>query len=524
MGALNRTVVAPLSSAIIAVLLAGIVVVGVDGARGTLREGEARLQPTGVVEVAVDGAPFVRASRERVLARDDQVRVVEGKAVLQLPRSSTVELRSGSLVTVASGGRDPSLVLEQGDLLVEAPHDTVRVEGGMAVASVAGSARLRRGASLLAGVYGGNVNLQKNERSLGVPQYRQAAAVGTGLLPQAPDPLDLQVSDEWDRRLLGEVLSLSQQLEIFGRSFEAQLPAAGPKGIELFKTAIPELADAPITPAMLAGRAPGENLIGLSLVALDRGDFDSRVRRIFGFRAAGASWGLVAADRDLNPNPLLATLESAINRVMPAQGVPGAAGASNAAGTSAGLGRGRGGTTGNSQASAEELLAGALVPAPSRAQPANGASPASPTPGGRLGTNPTTPPPSTTSPTTAPPAATPPPKKKTVDLPPTGTLLDPLLEPVVTPLENLLSGVLDNHTGSPGTPPGASLPVTSPATPPTTSAPATPTSTAPTSRTPTSTTPTTPPTTAVTAPAGGLLGGLVGTLGGLIQVVGGLLH
>ena len=168
MGALNRTVVAPLSSAIIAVLLAGIVVVGFDGVDRKLRAGEARLQPTGVVEVAVDGGRFVRLSRDRILNRNDQIRVVEGKAVLELPHSSTAELRSGSVVTMAGGDQNPGLVLDQGDLLVEAPHDTVRVEGGVAVASVAGSARLHRGISLLAGVYGGNVNLQKNERSLGL--------------------------------------------------------------------------------------------------------------------------------------------------------------------------------------------------------------------------------------------------------------------------------------------------------------------------------------------------------------------
>jgi hypothetical protein len=501
MGALNRTVVAPLSSAIIAVLLAGIVVVGVDGVDRKLRAGEARLQPTGVVEVAVNGGPFVRLSRDRILNRNDQIRVVEGKAVLELPHSSMAELRSGSVVTMAGGGQNLALVLDQGDLLVEAPHDTVRVEGGMAVASVAGSARLHRGVSLLAGVYSGNVNLQKNERSLGVPRYRQAAAVGTGLLPEAPDPLDLRISDEWDRRLLGEVLSLSEQLEIFGRSFEAQLPASVPKGPELFKSVIPELAGAPITPAMLAGRAPGENLVGLSLVALDRGDFDARVKRVFGFRAAGASWGLVAADRDLNPNPLLSKLEAAIERVLP---VPSPSRLSGAPGAAAGPGRVRG-TGGGSVASTEELLAGALLPA---TDPAKGASPTTSITGGSGATKPTDPTNSTTPPSTSPspappPTAPPPPKQKTVDIPSTGTALDPVLEPVVNPLENLLSGVLDNITGKPAAP-GGTTPTTSPATTTTTTAPAT--------------------TTTTTAPAGGLLGGLVGTLGGLLKGVGGLLN
>jgi hypothetical protein len=498
MGALNRTVVAPLSSAIIAVLLAGIVVVGFDGVDRKLRAGEARLQPTGIVEVAENGGRFVRLSRDRILNRKDQIRVVEGKAVLELPHSSLAELRGGSVVTMAGGGQNPALVLDQGDLLVEAPHDTVRVDGGMAVASVAGSARLHRGVSLLAGVYGGNVNLQKNERSLGVPRYRQAAAVGTGLLPEAPDPLDLRASDEWDRRLLGEVLSLSEQLEIFGRSFEAQLSASAVKGPELFKSVIPELADAPITPALLAGRAPGENLIGLSLVAFDRGDFDARVKRVFGFRAAGASWGLVAADRDLNPNPLLVKLEAAIERVLP---VPSPARSSGASGAAAGPGRGRG-TGGGSGVDTEQLLAGALLPG---AEPANGAAPTTSTTGARGGTKPANPnsaPPST-SPSPPPTSTTPaPPRQNPVDVPPTGTALDPVLEPVVKPLETLLSGVLDNLSDKPAGP------APSPST-------TTSTTTAPT------TTTTAPTTTTTTAPATRNRGGL---LGGLLNVVGGLLH
>ena len=503
MGALNRTVVAPLSSAIIAVLLAGIVVVGFDGVDRNLREGEARLQTTGVVEVAVDGAPFARASRDRLLGHNDQIRVVEGKAVLELPRSSPVELRDGSVVTLADG-REAALILDQGDLLVEAPNETIRIESRIAVASVAGSARLRRGVSLLAGVYEGNVNLEKNGRSLGVPQYRQAAAVGTGLLPEAPDPLDLRASDEWDRRLLGEVLSLSEQLEIFGRSFEAQLPAEGAKGPELFKSVIPELAGAPIAPQLLTGRAPGENLIGLTLVALDRGDFDVRMKRVFGFRSAGASWGLVAADRDLNPNPVLVKLESAIERILPRP-----AGTTRSSGTASGApgAPGGSGTGSGSQIPGDELAAGLL--GPTSTQPTSTTSPSS-KPGGSGGTNPSNPGnpnpsnPANPSPPSTPPSSPPPSKKKTVDLPSTGTVLDPVLEPVVTPLENLLSGVLDNLTEKPA--PSGSTPVTSPAT-----------------TAPTTTTTTAPAPTTTTAPSGGRVGGLFGTLGGLLNAVGGLL-
>jgi hypothetical protein len=487
MSALNRSVVAPLSSAIVAVMLAGIVVVGVDGVDRKLREGEARLHTEGVVEVAVEGASYVRASHDRILGRDDRVRVLSGKAVLELPRSSTAELRDGTEVTVA-GGREPQLVLDEGDLLVQAPHDTVKVEGGMALVSVAGSAKLRRAVSLVAGVYEGNVLLQKNEQSLGIPQYRQAAAVGTGLLPDAPEPLSLRASDEWDRRMLGSVISLSDQLEIFARGFESQLPADHDKGPDLYRSVIPGLADTPVTAALVAGRSAGENLVGLTLVSLDKGDFDVRVKRIFGFRQAGATWGLVAADRDINPNPLLSSLEAAIGRIVPPLG-PGT-------GQSTGLDRAPGGSHGAGESALGNLGPNGALP---------GTLPAGSGPGG--GSTPATPPPAPSNPAPAPsppPGSNPPSdKKKTIDLPPTGTVLDPMLNPLIDPLENLLSGVLETLLGTDAT-----------------AAPASSTTTANTGAsvsTPPSSSTTTKPATTTSPSKSGLVGGLTSTVGGLLH-------
>lgn len=456
MNAVNRTVVAPLSSAIVAVLLAGIVVVGVDGVDRKLREGEARLEVQGISEVSVAGAPFVRASRSRVLGRSDRVRVVEGRAILELPRFSTVELRKDSAVTIADG--DADLLLDQGDLLVEARRDTVLVDGGKALVSVAGAAKLRRSVSLVAGVYEGNVILQKSGQSLGVPRYRQAAAVGTGILPDAPEPLDLRASDEWDRRLLPQVLTLDEQLQIFGRGFEAQLPAGGDTGPGLYKSVLPDLGDAPITLELLAGRAPGENLIGLALVALDQGEFATKVRRIFGFRSQGASWGLVAADRNLNPNPVLVNLQSAVGKILPVAAPAGPEGLP---------GRGR---NGRPRPAGPGGPTAPTTPSPETLPPA-------PTPPPAPTSPPPTPPPS-------PPPSTPPPEKR-IDLPPTGTFLDPILEPVVDPLENLLSGVLDGLLGQQTTSPPPLVPLA-------------------------------PAPAAVPPAPGGLLGSVTGTVGGLL--------
>ena len=430
MGTLNRTVVAPLSSAIIAVLLAGIVVVGVDGVDRGLREGEARLRAQGVVEVSVGGSAFVRVSHGRILGRQDQVRVLEGKAVVELPHSSKAELRKGSAITVV-GGRDPALVLDAGDLLVESGRGgRVNVDGGTARVSVGGAAKLRRGVSLAVGVYDGGLRLSRNERALTVPRYRQAAVVGTGVMPAAAEPLALSAADEWDRRLLGRVLSLDQQINLFARAFETQLSAPDP-GPDLYKSVVPGLDDLPISAEFVAGRAAAENLIGLTLVSLDRGDFTTRVQRIFGFRAAGASWGLVAADRDLNPNPILTYLEAAVG-----WSTPGAVSRGELAGPILAVGVGGPGRNGANGADLVRQLP-ATIPgilpigqggADGAGQPAGGTPPAGAPPGSQ--------------PPGQPPSGSPP-REKTIDLPPTGPLLDPLIDPI----ENLLSGLLDGLFG-----------------------------------------------------------------------------
>ena len=479
MNVLNRTVVAPLSSAIIAVMLAGIVVVGVDRSGVSVQPGEARLEPRGIVEVSVDGLSFVRAEGSRILSHDDRVRVLEGSARLELPNSSMAELRAGSVVSIADGG-DAALVLESGDLLVESPRDTVDVDGGTALISVAGAAKLRRNASLVAGVYDGNVMLVRDANRFPLPRYRQAAAAGTGLLPDTAEPLLLSRDDEWDRRMLPEVLDLDAQLGALGQNFEKTVPAGAEVTPEVYAAMVPEVAGN-VTRPLLTGRAPAENLIGLVLVALDKGDFKTRVQRVFGFRSEGASWGLVAADRNLNPVPVLDHLESDLAAVR-----SGGAGGQLATGLTKQL---RG-------------LLGSIRPPDSGIGSGEVAAPANPAPapGGTTGTNP-----GGSNPgggnqpggQPAPPGGTPPstPPSNRLDLPPTGTALDPILEPLVTPLETLLSGVLDGLLGT--------QPASDPAIPP---PPGATTTAAPTATAPTTT----------TTSGGGLLGGLTSTVGGLL--------
>jgi hypothetical protein len=563
MGTLNRSVVAPLTSAILTVLIAGLVVAGIDSVdRNKVAPGTARLEPSGLVEVSVAGAPFVRASHGRTLRASDQVRVIDGRAVLELT-DSKVELRAGSVLTIHDKDQLTEIALEDGDLLVEAGRgDTVAVDGGTAVIKVAGSAKLRRGVSLAAGVYTGTARLERNAQGLNVSQYRQAAVVGTGILPAAAEPLSLAPSDEWDRRMLGPVMALDEQLMLLTRAFEADVPAA--VGPDTYKTWVPRAADLPLTAEMLAGRAVGENLVGITLVALDKGDFASRFQAIFGFRTEGASWGLVAADRAINPNPVLSDLELALGKAhpgaLPSDGLalgptgglrvpnldiggrpfPGGTGGGGAGADGTGGTGGVGGTDGTGGGGTGGTGGGGTG--------GNGGNGGSGGPGGGGngggggggGSS------------------------KLIDVPPTGTFLDPLLNPIVTPVEDLLSGLLGGLLGQ-GAPtsggttstatgsPVVSAPTTTatPTAPASTATPTAPTgsgTTAPASTgtgstqpssgsggstvigtvtgtvtgllSPTTTTTTAPPAATTPTTSSGLLGGIVG---GLTKKLGGLL-
>ncbi|HKY76113.1 MAG TPA: hypothetical protein VJS45_08240 [Acidimicrobiia bacterium] len=510
MGTLNRSVVAPLTSAILTVLIAGLVVAGVDSVdRNKVAPGTARLEPSGLVEVAVAGAPFVRASHGRTLRAGDQVRVIDGRAVLELTKSK-VELRAGSVLTIHDKDQPTALSLDDGDLLVEAGRgDTVAIDGGTAVIKVAGSAKLRRGVSLATGVYTGTARLERNDQGLNVSQYRQAAVVGTGILPPVAEPLSLAQSDEWDRRMLGPVMALDEQLMLITQAFEADAPAA--VGPETYKEWVPRAAGLPLSSEMLAGRAVGENLIGVTLVALDKGDFMTRFQSIFGFRAQGASWGLVAADRAINPNPVLSDLEVALAKAhpdlalppgslaigdlrIPRLGVggsfPGGTGGTGFGGTggtgTGGTGGTNGGGTGGTGGGGTGGTGGGGTGGGGTGGGGGG--------GGGGGSS------------------------KLIDVPPTGTFLDPVLDPLVTPVEDLLSGLLGGllGQGSPTTTSGTTQTASQPLSPVVTqpSTTSTPTGSTPTTTVTTQPAPT-PTTTTTTQPtSGGLLGTVTGLLTG----------
>lgn len=299
-----------------ALLAAGLASVAVTSGGDSLSRGEARLIPDGDVEVSLSGAEFTGVTEDVVLVESDRVRVLAGHAVLELPEGSVAELRSRSQVGV--GGDDGAvLTLERGDLLMQVSDGTAAVDGEIAEVTVgAGAARLERSASLVAGVYEGSAIVAGQGRSLSIPPLRQAAVVGAGRLPDEGGvrPLQLDEGDEWDRRFLGTVLELDRRLVAFGRGFEAILPPDEAITPSLYRTLLPPLTGAPLTSDLLAERSAGENLIGLSLVALDDAPFDDSYEHVFELRDSGARWGLIAADLGYDPPEVVDAVELAIDR------------------------------------------------------------------------------------------------------------------------------------------------------------------------------------------------------------------
>lgn len=290
--------------------LSAVVLVRHDRA---LAPGEVRLVVDGRVELKAPGGAWAPVEGRRALRAGETVRVREGKAVLELPEGDSAELRSGS--TVAITGGSPAFRLEQGDLLVQARHAPVAIDGGSATASVGGAAKLHRSASLVAGVYDGSVRLSGAGQVLSVPRLRQAVVAGVGTLPDAVRPLGLKDDDEWDRRMLGDVLELDRRLVAFAHGFEASVFGAVADDPGFYRALLPALAGAPITSDFLATRSAGENLVGLALVALDRRDsIEARMTKVFGLRSEGARWGLIAADQRLEPAGVVDAIQAAIGR------------------------------------------------------------------------------------------------------------------------------------------------------------------------------------------------------------------
>jgi len=263
------------------------------------------------VLIAERGQNLRAAQGRRTVHLGAQVKVLAGSAAVTLAGGAHLDVRSGSEIEL---GSPLSLVAE--DLLVTSGDKPVNVAVAGSQVTVDGVARLTRDLAVSVGTYRGNVSLRSAAHVLQVPALRQAEVPSLGVLPAMPAPLDYESTDVWDRRFLGTAIELGEELESRSKGFTNQLRAGSGTTPGFYRILLPALETEPaFGEDLIAGAGtPGDTLVGAAITVSGRlGTFSERWANVFGFKAAGATWGLVALDQQVNDaDALVRTVDVAI--------------------------------------------------------------------------------------------------------------------------------------------------------------------------------------------------------------------
>lgn len=273
--------------------------------------GEARLTVDGRVELARRGEAWQPVKGSPLLHRGDKVKVIEGSAVLEAASGVGYELREDSELEFAD-----TAVLERGVALATAGSTPARIDAGGTVAAVtSGAARITRDLAVAVSTYRGVATVTSAGRSLQVPALREVGIAATGLVPTAAEPLDYNPGDVWDRRYLGAAMALDDELSARSRGFSSQL-RPGESVPSVLLRALPALASVSLVAEAQNVDVPaGEALVGAAITLSTKGQPSvDQWRAVFGFRAAGAAWGLVALDQQADEDELLDLLDAAETR------------------------------------------------------------------------------------------------------------------------------------------------------------------------------------------------------------------
>lgn len=239
----------------------------------------------------------------------DTVTMEEGTGLLELADGSVYELRARDDVrTELVVGAPPRLTA--GDVLVTAGFPA-QVKVDAATLTAQGALRVDAD-DATATAYGGRARVAGAGDVDWLPALRRLVLVDGAPL----EPLTFDGTDPWDRRYLGEAVAFGDQLEALARGYTSELPPGGGRTVGFFQAVVPALADEREFHADLLDpdRPPGETLVGAVIAVQARdGTFRERWDAVFGFRDAGAAWGLVALDQGVSSAPVLETIELAIS-------------------------------------------------------------------------------------------------------------------------------------------------------------------------------------------------------------------
>ncbi|HXH58767.1 hypothetical protein [Iamia sp.] len=312
------------------IIPAGVVVAGALALLPALRDGG---PGPGEAEVVVAGAAaIVRADGTRStvtdgtvrLGRGDSLEVSEGTARFELADDVRFEGHAGD----TAGGRTGTTVrmdltpeLVAGGLLVVAPERTsVRAAGTtVRVAPAAGrdgAARLDRRIGLGVGTYHGQVDADSAGRAATVPDLHRIEVATPGSVGRRDLALRYAADDGWDRRFLGDALTIDRQLAplLAGLSASGGPDLTSADGLRRASPGLP--SEARLAPLLADVGSNGDALVLAALTDLgEGGTFASRWEAAVRFRGDGARWGLVALDRDVAPAELLGAIRGALDRL-----------------------------------------------------------------------------------------------------------------------------------------------------------------------------------------------------------------
>ena len=307
-------------AAVAAVMFAGIVAAATKSDDGNV--GEGRLTAHGRALVTQVNGARREVSGVVALHTGETVEAVVGAMTIDLPDGSTIEGRPPYRTSAATRVKiaRPAELLD-GDLLIVAKNGTDVLAAGNRIHLDPGSGspnalRASRSLAVDASVFRGSATFDSAGQMRPIPALRALDVSALGRPPMATSPLDLDENDGWVRRFLGDAIDLEHTLDSYIQS-SVTLGTANSGTPGYYRSLVPSLAnEAGLTSELLATspHSPIDTIIGGAIAGLShKADFATRWHDVFAFKDAGAKWGLVALDQNVEGAALLREVQSALN-------------------------------------------------------------------------------------------------------------------------------------------------------------------------------------------------------------------
>ncbi len=295
----------------LAALVVGLLVLASCGDGDGPAADEARLEVDGSVTVVAPDGTVETLTDAATLDFGDRVTVDDGTATVAMAGGQEYELRAGPVPSELEIASPP--VLLDGDVLVVAGFPA-QVRHGTTTVSALGAMKLVSSVPSVVS-YAGRARIDGAGRLDEVAGLHQVVLTSSAV----PEPLTYDGSDAWDRRHLAEAMAFGGRLEALARGYAADQDATGARSVSFYEAVIPSLADErEFSADLLADRSVGETIVGASIATQGRdGTFRERWGEVFSFRDEGAAWGLVALDQGVSSAPVLDMVELAVSAPRP---------------------------------------------------------------------------------------------------------------------------------------------------------------------------------------------------------------